>query len=158
MLDLRHMRTRHLCACLAALLFACGGGDDSAATSTETTTSSGGDDTVATADEGAGATAEAEAGGDGEEDDGMTCMPVSRCHSFANQDCTLVDADGNIQGEQFSSGSVERACPGERGVAASVQECFDYVEISQDCRRRPELRHPEWPCGRTDTARCGVVM
>lgn len=141
------------------MLFACGGGDDSGQASDpagtggdevteDGTGDEGGDDGVATNEED-----DADA-----EDDGMSCVPVSRCHSFANQDCTLVDADGAIQDEQFSSGSTERACPGERGVAASITECFDYVEISDGCRRRPELRHAEWPCGRTDTARCGIVM
>lgn len=157
MLDLDHMRTRLLTACLAALLFACGGGDDTTASDTaasDDTASAGGDEAVTAPPADEGETAEADA----DEDDGMRCLPVSHCHSFANQDCALVDADGNVQGEEFSSGSVERACPGERGVADSVQECFDLVEISQDCRRRPELRHPEWPCGRTDTARCGIVM
>ncbi|MCB9597133.1 MAG: hypothetical protein H6719_30700 [Sandaracinaceae bacterium] len=152
------MHTRVLLAGLAAMLIACGGGDDTD-TGSEPVATTGGDEAAdpgGDGDDGAATSGEDEA--PDEEDDGMSCVPVSRCHSFANQDCTLVDGDGAIQGEQFSSGSVERACPGERGVAASVTECFDYVEISDGCRRRPELRNAEWPCGRTDTARCGVVM
>lgn len=154
------MRTEILFACLAALTFGCGGGDG--ASETEPTAETSGDEGTTPppddgSDEGEAEDGEAEED-DEEEDDGMSCLPVSRCHSFANQACALVDAEGAIQGEEFSAGSVERACPGERGVADSVQECFDYVEISEECRRRPELRHPEWPCGRTDTARCGLVM
>ncbi len=153
------MRTEILFACLAALTFGCGGGDGDSTDTEPTAQTSGDEGSTPPPDEGSdeGEDGEAE-DGDDEEEDGMSCLPVSRCHSFANQACALVDAEGAIQGEELSAGSVERACPGERDVADSVQECFDYVEISESCRRRPELRHPEWPCGRTDTARCGLVM
>ncbi|MEZ4335733.1 MAG: hypothetical protein R3B82_03810 [Sandaracinaceae bacterium] len=152
------MCTRHLLACLATFLLACGGGDDGSGSDEPSSTT--GDEAVETSSTDDEAVEEAAATdeSDDEEDDGMRCLPVSHCHSFANQDCALVDADGHVQNEQLSSGSVEQACPGQRGVADSVQECFDYVEISESCRTRPELRHPEWPCGRTDTARCAIVM
>ncbi|MBX3274545.1 MAG: hypothetical protein KF729_30045 [Sandaracinaceae bacterium] len=147
-----------LCVLAALCLAACGGGDD-ASSSEPTGERGGGGETLASG--GDAREPDHDAPGDGAEDepdDGMQCLPVSRCHSFANQDCTLVDASRQIQDERFSSGSIERACPGQRGVAASVRECFDFVELADGCRRRPELRHPEWPCGRTDAARCGIVM
>jgi len=156
------MTKRSLIGCAMALLVACGGGDDGGDSSPEASgDTTSGDETAADGSDGEDLAA-ADEGGEAEpedEDDGMLCLPVSRCHSFANQDCTLVDANGEITDEQFSAGDVREACPGERGVAEGVTECFSYVEMSDGCgRRMPELRDPEWPCGRTDGARCGIVM
>jgi len=153
------MTKRLLIGCAMALSVACGGGDDGAEPEASDPATSGDEATVD--DDGSDGVAAGDPADEAEpeeEDDGMLCLPVSRCHSFANQDCTLVDQSGAIQDEELSGGSVEEACPGERGVADGVTECFSYVEMSESCRRRPELRQPEWPCGRTDSARCDIVM
>lgn len=155
------MRNDLIVGCLVIVLAGCGGSeaDGGDAVSTEDTTGAEGEGGGgAVEDTGEGALAADEPAEDEEEDDGMRCLPVSHCHSFANQSCALVDEAGEIQDEAASAGRVQEACPGENGVAGSVTECFEYIEISESCRRRPELRYPEWPCGRTDAARCDVVM
>ncbi|HJL17634.1 MAG TPA: hypothetical protein RMH99_18365 [Sandaracinaceae bacterium LLY-WYZ-13_1] len=154
---------RLLMTCVAALALACGGGE-AEPEPTGADEQSGGEE-VATTEPAAGEeTAETElpppAEADEPEvpDDGLACLPVSRCHSFANQDCALVDEGGAIQDESVS-GRVQQACPGERGVADSVQQCFDYIEAGESCgRNMPALRAPEWPCGRTPEGGCEVQM
>lgn len=153
------MRSCVFIALLTSVLFACGGSDggDDSTTVTHNTGDTGDeapppDDGP---DEGTGGLIDEGPG----EDEGDPCFPVSRCHSFANQDCAPIGADGAIEGEQFSGGRIREACPGERGIAVSVGACFDYVEISEGCpRRMPDLREPAWPCGRNDDGTCGVQM
>ena len=152
------MRTRLLIVCLASMLTACGGGDDADDTTTV------GNDTSDTGDEappdpGDGELDEPTDTEPEEEDDGTSCLPVSRCHSFANQDCAAVDAEGNIEGEAFSAGRVREACPGGRGMAETITECFNFIELSEGCGRSlPDLREPAWPCGRNEDGSCGVQM
>lgn len=137
---------------------ACGGGDDADDTTTVV------NDTGDTGDEAPPPDDEPDDVGDPgdpepEEDEGNPCYPVSRCHSFANQDCAPIDAEGAIDGDQFSGGRIREACPGERGVSEAIRECFSYVEISEGCpRRMPDLGEPAWPCGRNDDGTCGVQM
>lgn len=153
------MRVRVMAWCCAvALLGACGGGSEDAAEDDDAVVATGGDedtgDDLGTDDD----VVDVEDDGDAEaEDDGLRCLPVSRCHSFANQACALVDEAGEIQDEGVE-GDVRQACPGERGIADSVTECFDYIETGGRCGRTPDLVDPQWPCGRTETARCDIVM
>ncbi|MGE0790215.1 MAG: hypothetical protein AB7S26_31360 [Sandaracinaceae bacterium] len=146
------------CALLVVILASCGGGggEDSQSSGAGDRAGGGGEATVeeepATM---AADTAEREQEPDG---DGARCVAVSHCHSFANQSCARVSADGTIEDEAVSGGRVLEACPGARGIADSVTECFEYIEISEGCRSTPELRAPEWPCARTDSGTCDVAM
>lgn len=149
------MQTRLLIATLASMLIACGGSD-----SADDTTPAR-DDTTDTGDEAALEPGDGQSDNPepDEVDDGSSCLPVSRCRSFANQGCALVNADGAVQGEDFSAGRVLEACPGGRGVSTGVTECFNYVELSAGCGRNlPDINAPAWPCGRDDAGGCTVQM
>lgn len=157
-----HLHVRHILLGLALALAGCGGGggaEPGGEDTAEAEAQSGGEDEAALGDEG-DAVAEP-----GEEeaptDDGMRCLAVAQCGSFANQSCALVDANGaplGPDGERMQGASVEEACPGERGVDTSVSECFEYIESQGSCRRRPAVRAPEWPCARTDEGGCDIQM
>jgi len=150
------MRSRLLTLGLASLLLACGGGDDANDTTTVNDTNDTGDEDTSSGEGDEGDVADSD---EPPAEEGGPCYPVSRCHSFANQDCAPISVDGEIEGEAFSAGTIREACPGQRGVSDALQECFSYVEISEGCgRRMPDIAEPAWPCGRNEDGTCGVQM
>ena len=146
------MRRTLIVMATATLLGACGGAEPAA----EADDGAGaGAEAVEPADEGGdegGAPVAAEEPAEPAEEgpgDGSRCLPVANCNSFANQTCARVTPDGEAlgeDGEPIERARVLEACPGERGVDQSVQECFGYVDRGQSCRRAPAVRNAEWPC------------